>query len=169
MFTKNAALFALSALLGCLFFFMLVVDPTLSNPNVTGDGLSFGMHGAISGAIMRRVYPITYGAGGVAAFFLLLASFGSAPSVRGCRRALILTVLLLGCNAANDLYITKRIHKARLQLSNPDQARPSREEYRRWQQASTVAFASTAACCLLGVIFLLPAGSAPKAKGKGGK
>lgn len=167
-FSRNVALFALSCLLGGLLLFLFVVDPTLANPNVT-SGLSGSMRGAISGAIVHRFYPITYLFGGTAAFFLLLACFAGGPAARGPRRALVFGILLLGLNAADDLYISRRINQIKVRIANPQQVDSAREDLKQWQQIGTIAFAATTACCLLGALFLLPAGSAAGAKGKGGK
>ncbi|MDD2709436.1 MAG: DUF4149 domain-containing protein [Verrucomicrobiae bacterium] len=160
------ALLSLGVLLGCLSFSVFVVDPVLANPDVA-SGLSEQMRQAICGATQRRDFLIAYVAGGVAAFFLLLASF-NAKMGRGPRRALVLVILMLGLNAGNDLYVKDRLSHLQVRITNSDHAGGFRDQLKRWRLISTVTFAATLSCCLLAALFLLPSGAPPKG-GRGGK
>ncbi|MBI4024795.1 MAG: DUF4149 domain-containing protein [Verrucomicrobia bacterium] len=164
-FSKNAALLALGLWLGCALLFAGVVAPTLFNPNVV-SGLSASMAGAISGAILRRIYVITYAGAGVAAFFLLIACLGEAKGARGPRRALILCTLALAFNATNDLWIHDRINKARVEMGNTDghRAEGLRATFNQWHKASRWVYGITVGCGALAAVLLLPPASPGKPK-----
>ncbi len=166
-FSKNAALLTLGFWLGCAIMFAAVVAPALFNPDVA-SGLSRPMAGAISGAILRRIYVITYACGGLAIFFLLIASFGELKGAKGPRRALIFCVLLIGLNALNDLWIHDRINKIRVSMANPDtgKAETLREEFDRWHQVSTWVYGCAVLFGALAAISLLPGAAAGKSGGK---
>ena len=175
-FSKNVALLLLGFWLGCSIFFVAVVAPTLfqkqeaheeePHPGIVSGGLSTEMAGAISGSILRRIYLITYVAVGTATFFLLLASFGDAKWAKGPRRALVFCILVLGLNAANDLWIHDRINKIKLQMTNPDGSRKEsfQQQFKQWHEASRWVYGAATLSGLLGAILLLPSVAGAKSK-----
>lgn len=189
-FSKNVALFTLSFWLGGVVLFAVVIAPILFNTNILGDsihsatgifsesrgsdlnygvlggGLSHNMAGAISGAILRRIYLITYLCVGIATVFLLIASLGEAKGAKGPRRALILCFLILGLNALNDRWILDRINKVKLEMANsPDiQALSLRKQFGRWHQISMWVYSGATLCGFVGVLFLLPSVAGGKSK-----
>ena len=157
------ALLALGFWLGCALFFAAVVAPTLFNPDVV-SGLSRSMAGAISGAILRWFFYITYICIGVSIFFLLIASFGNAS--KGARRALVLCVLVLSLNAVNDLWLRDRLNKIKLQKTNASEAKAEvlQKDFDYWHNISVGVYGGAVFFGALSAIFLLPAGA-----GSGGK
>ncbi len=163
--SKNVALLTLGFWLGCAVLFAAVVAPTLFNPDVA-SGLTRNMAGAISGAILRRVFFITYICGGVAIFFLFLASLGGAGNVKGARRALVLCILMLGLNAINDLWILDRLNKLKLQKTNATGTKVEtlQKDFDYWHKISIGVYGSAVFFGAMAAIFLLPAGSGGKSR-----
>lgn len=170
-FSKNLALLALGFWLGAAVLFAAVVAPTVFNPEVA-SGLSRNMAAAITSAILRRVYLLTYVTVGIATFFLLVASFGDAKGARGPRRALILCFLVLGLNAVSDLWIVNHMNKIRVQMANAEDGNVAnfKSEFDKWHKISTGVYGTAVVFGLVGALFLLPSVSAgksqPKPKGK---
>jgi len=165
-FSKNVALLALGFWLGCAVWFTVAVAPTLTNPAVA-SGLSHSMADAISGAILRRIYLATYIGVGIAAFFLLIASFGEGKGAWGPRRALILCLLALGLNAMNDVLIHDWINKVKVEMANPkgNEMETLHRKLNQWHKASTWIYYGTMACGGLAAILLLPSGGRGKSRG----
>jgi hypothetical protein len=163
-FSKNIALLAIGLWLGAVALFAAVVAPTLFNTDVAF--LSRDMAGAISGAILRRIYLLTYLCIGLAAFFLTVCSFGEAKGARGPRRALLLCLLLLGLNAANDIWIHGHISRLRLQMANmePGQAHGLKKQFDTWHKTSVWIYSSSLACGTLAALFLLPSVAGGKSR-----
>jgi len=153
-FSKNVALLAIGFWLGCTILFAAVVAPTLFNKDVT-LGMSVSMQGAIIGAILRRIYFLSYICIGVASSFLLVSSLREGKGASGPRRAFILCVFVLGLNAANDLWVLDRINKVKVQMANGGDQAHLHQEFENWHKASTaiygcaVLFGSVAAALLL--------------------
>ena len=161
-FSKNVALVALGFWMGCAILFVAVVAPTIFNADVA-SGLSRDMAASISSAILRRVYTITYIVVGIAAFFLLMASFADRGA-RGPRRALILCLLILGVNAFSHLWVVDKMNKIRVQMANVEQGSvPAlKETFNKWHKASEVIYGTAVAFGLLASALLLPGGVAGK-------
>jgi len=165
-FSKNIALLILGFWLGCAVLFAAVVAPTLFNPDVA-SGLTRSMAGAISGAILRRVFIITYICLGISLLFLLMASFGGVS--KGARRAFVLCILALGLNAINDLWILDRLNKIKLQKTNATETKVEtslQKDFDYWHKISTGVYGGEVFFGALAAIFLLPTGSG---SGSGGK
>jgi hypothetical protein len=166
--SKNIALLAIGFWLGCCVLFAAVVAPTLFNNDIT-QGLSREMAGAITGAILRRIYFISYICLGVSNFFLLAICFGEAKKVKGPRRALLFCIIALSLSAANQFLVTDQIQKAKVEMTNPgsNDVTVLKQKFDRWHQASTVVYSIAVGCGIIAAIFLL----APVATGKsrGGK
>ncbi len=164
-FSKNAALLALGLWLGCAIFFGAVAAPTIFNPDVAG-GVDRGVLGAISGAMLRRVYFITYITIGIATFFLLIASIGESKGAKGTRWALVLCLLVLGINAISDLWIANKLNKLKMGMTNShsSEATALKMEFDSWHARATWIYQAAVLCGGLGAILLLPAGTAAKGK-----
>lgn len=157
-FSKKLALLLLGLWLGGAIFFAAVVAPALFDHNVA-EGLSPAMRGAISGAILRQIYRLTYVVLGSALFFLLIAWMAESKGGKGARRAFFLCALALGLNAASHLWVLDRINKVKVRRENPGaaQAADIEREFQRWHRISKGVYAAAAACGALAAIFLLPA------------
>ena len=162
--SKNLALLLLGFWLGCAVLFALIITPTLFNPEVA-SGLSKEMAGAIAGAILRRIYLITYVCIGLAAVFLFIAFLGEARAGKGLRYALGLCILVLALNAVSHLWILDKIYKIKLEINNslgPDSVALS-EKFKWWHKTSTIVYGSAVVCGALGAIaLLLPGGKTKK-------
>lgn len=157
--SRNLTLLALAFWLGASVLFSAVVAPTLFDPDVA-SGLSRDMAGAINTAVLRRVYLITYICSGLAAFFLVVCSVierGGSPTPK---RAFALCLLLLACNAANDVWIHHHLSRLRVEMANsPLSHRPSLEgDFRRWHRASVWIFTAGLGAGSLAILLLLPPG-----------
>ena len=163
-FSKNMALLLIGFWLGSAVLFAAVVAPTLFNPNVV-SGLSPSMAGAISGAILRRIYLITYICIGTSTFFLIMASLGEKDA-RGPRRALLLCILILGLNALSDLWILDRMNKVKLAKANApfSEIGSLQKEFDRWHQISLWVYGGTILLGGLSAILLLPSVSGGRSK-----
>lgn len=177
-FSKNVALLALGFWLGCVILFGAVVAPTIFSPDFTPgaepehtgvlSGLSHDVAGAIIGTILRRIYLITYGAIGVAVFFLLMASFGEAKGAKGPRRALVLCLFVLAFNALNDYWITHKMSKIRLQMVNNSKETKQmlKKDFDSWHKVSTRVYGTAVVFGLMATGLLLPSMAAGKSKTK---
>ncbi len=163
-FSKNLALLAIGFWLGCAILFSIVVAPTLFNQDVT-LGLSDSMRGAIVGAILRRIYFITYICIGVGASFLLICVFREGKHASKPRWALILCALLLGLNFLSDRWVLPKINKLKIQMTNSDQPQVHKE-FQNWHKISTALFGSAIVCGAGAAAFLLPSSSGRSKKSK---
>ena len=158
-FYKNIALVALGFWLGCAILFVAVVAPVLFNPDVT-SGLSREMAGAIAGAIIGRIYLITYICIGTSAFFILLALW--SMGFYGNKRLLytfILCLTVLGLNIASDLWIRPQLYKIRLEITNSTGSSTAlQEKFKKWHTFSEWTYGAAVGCGLLGTILLIPSG-----------
>ena len=144
-----------------MVFFAAVVAPALFDRNVA-EGLSPAMAGAISGAILRHIYRITYATLGSALVFLFVAWIADFKGGKGVRRAFFLCALALGLNAAGHLWVLDRINEIKVRRENPGRAQAVdiQREFDRWHQISKSVYAAAAACGALAALSLLPAGAA---------
>ena len=164
-FSKNVALLVLGFWLGVVVLFAAVVAPTLfpkktvqseaEHMNVV-SGLSKDVAGAIAGSILRKIYLITYGCSAVAGFFLFLAWFGESKGAAGPKRALVLTLILLGLNITNDLWLRDKMAKIKLAMANSPETPTLKVEFNRWHQVSMYVYGGTMLCGAIAAFCLLP-------------
>ena len=160
--SRNLALLALAFWLGVSVLFSAVVAPTLFDPDVT-SGLSRDMAGAINTAVLRRVYLITYICGGLSAFLLVVCFVLERGGSPAPKRAFVLCLLLLVCNAANDIWIHRHLSRIRLEMANSQAAHQGslKARFDRWHKASVWVFSAGLGAGSLAILLLL-------APGKGG-
>jgi hypothetical protein len=165
--SKNFALIGLSFWLGCMIFFWAVVAPTLFNPDVA-SGMGREVAGAVVGALLRRIYLLTYITMGLATLALIIAGLQEGKGVRSIRMALISSIAILALNGINDRGIHPKIHRIKLEIANAEDSKAKilQERFDQWHKASTWIYGASMICGLIAAGSLIPthSGSRPKRK-----
>ena len=163
--SRNLALVTLAFWLGASVLFSAVVAPSLFDPDVS-SGLSRDMAGAINTAVLRRVYLVTYVCAALAAFLLVVCSVLERGGSPAPKRAFALCLLLLACNAANDVGIHRHLSRTRVDMANSGPRRQAelKADFDRWHRASVWVFTGGLAAGSLALLLLLPpsGGGAPR-------